>query len=291
MTRRKRRVALLGHTRRAGVPRGAAKARQYLARLGCEVRVHEGLAEALGRKKEHSLADLARWCQFMVTLGGDGTALLGARALTGRAGALLPVNFGGLGFLTIAEERDLLPALRETLAGRWPVDRRRVVGAVVRRSGRALHRGHALNDVVIKGGYGAIHLRLHAMGTDLGHLVADGLIAASASGSTAYSLSAGGPVVAPDVEAMIVTPACAHSIASRSLVLPPGAVVGARLIHTIDRTLVLFDGQESVSLRRGDEVELRLERRRLRIVRNPDLPFTEALQKKLGWQGSLRRSM
>jgi NAD+ kinase len=290
MTRGKRRVALLGHTRRAGVPSAAAKARQYLLRRGCDVRVHEGLSVALGQEG-HALGDLARWCEYMVTLGGDGTALSGARALTGRSGVLIPVNYGGLGFLTVAEEKDLVPALRESLSGSWPVERRRVVGAIVRRSGRALHRSHALNDVVIKGGYGAIHLRLKAMGTDLGHLVADGLIAASASGSTAYSLSAGGPLVAPDVEALIVTPACAHSIASRSLVLPPAATVTARLIHSIDRTLVLFDGQESVSLRRGDEVELKLERRRLQVVRNPDMPFTVSLQKKLGWQGSTKRSM
>jgi NAD+ kinase len=285
-----RRVALLGHTRRGGVARAASQARAWLARRGCEVRIDEGLAGALGRAG-HPLGDLARWCQLLVTLGGDGTALIGARALAGRPGALLPVNLGGLGFLTVAEERELVPALRETLAGRWPVDRRRVVGGIVRRAGRIVHRGHALNDVVIKGGYRAIHLGLSATGTDFGLLVADGLIAASASGSTAYSLSAGGPVVSPDVEALVVTPVAAHSIASRSLVLPAGANVRARLAHSADRTLVLFDGQESVSLRMGDEVELRLERRRVRLVRNPDLPFAAALQKKLGWQGSTRRSV
>lgn len=289
MTRRMRRVALMGHTRRGGIARAAAKARTWLSRRGCEVRAEEDLAGALGVPR-YPLGDLARWCQLLVTLGGDGTALIGARALAGRTGVLLPINLGGLGFLTVAEENEMLPALRATIEGRWPIDRRRVVGGIVRRSGRVVHRGHALNDVVIKGGYRAIHLRLDAMGSDLGHLVADGLIAASASGSTAYSLSAGGPLVAPDVEALIVTPAAAHSIASRSLVLPAGATVNARLIHAADRTLVLYDGQESVSLRVGDEVELKLERRRLRIVRNPELPFATSLQKKLGWQGSSRRS-
>lgn len=289
MTRRMRRVALLGHTRRAGIARAASRARAWLARQGCQVRLHEGLGRSLGRGGE-TLTDLAHWCDLLVTLGGDGTALVGARALTGRKGALLPVNFGGLGFLTVAEEADLMRALRETIGGRWPIERRRVVGALVRRAGRLLHRGHALNDVVIKGGYRAIHLRLTAMDRDLGHVVADGLIAATASGSTAYSLSAGGPVVAPEVEALIVTPAAAHSIAIRSLLLPPGATVRARLLHAADRTLVLYDGQVSVDLVRGDEIEMRLERRRVRIVCNPGQPFTTALQKKLGWQGSARRS-
>lgn len=289
MTRRMRRVGLMGHTRRSGIARAAARARAWLSRRGCEVRAAEGLAEALGMEGQ-PLVDLARWCDLLVTFGGDGTALIGARALAGRAGALLPINLGGLGFLTVAEEDELLQALRATLEGRWTADRRRVVGGIVRRSGRIVHHGHALNDVVIKGGYRAIHLRLTAMGSDLGYVVADGLIAASASGSTAYSLSAGGPMVSPDVEALIVTPAAAHSIASRSLVLPAGATVTARLIHAADRTLVLYDGQESVSLRHGDEVELKLERRRLRIVTNPERPFAASLQKKLGWQGSTRRS-
>lgn len=291
MTRgKRRRVALLGHTRRAGVPRAAARALQFLEKRGCEVRVDEVLARALDQPG-HALVDMARWCDFLVTLGGDGTALIGARAMTGRKGVLVPVNLGGLGFLTVAEDRELPAALAAALDATWPVEKRRVVGAVIRRSGRILHRGHALNDVVIKGGYAAIHLRLSAMDADLGHLVADGLIAASASGSTAYSLSAGGPLVAPDVEALIVTPACAHSLGSRSLVLPQGASISARLVGSLDRTLVLYDGQESVSLRRGDEVEIRLERRRLRILGNPSLPFARALQKKLGWHGSSKRSM
>ncbi len=290
MTRGKRRVAIVGHTRRAGVARAAANARRYLARRGCEVRVHAGLASTM-RRAGHDIDELARWCQVMVTLGGDGTALMGARALIGRKGVLLPVNYGGLGFLTVADEKDLMLALRETVAGRWPIQPRRVVGAIVRRAGRRIHRGRALNEVAVKGSYAAIHLDLEAMGAPLGHLVGDGLIAASASGSTAYSLSAGGPVAAPDVEALIVTPVCAHSIASRSLVLPPGATVTARFIHAIDRTVVLFDGQESVTLEKGDEIELRLERPRVRVIVNPGLPFAKALQMKLGWQGSARRSM
>jgi len=141
------------------------------------------------------------------------------------------------------------------------------------------------------GGYAAIHVRMAAMGHDLGHLVADGLIAATAAGSTAYSLSAGGPVLAPDVEAMVVTPVCAHSLGSRSLVLAPGTELVLRVMGSFDRVFLLLDGQESVDLSSGDEVCVRLDRVAVRLVQNPDRPFARSLQSKLGWQGSAKRSM
>jgi NAD+ kinase len=150
-----------------------------------------------------------------------------------------------------------------------------------------------MNDAVIKGagGYAALHLRISALGHDLGHLVADGLIAATAAGSTAYSLSAGGPLLAPDVEALVVTPVCAHSLGSRSLVLGPGAEISVRVLGGFDRALLLLDGQSAVDLEPRDEVHARLDRTAVRIVQNPDRPFTRSLQAKLGWQGSARRSL
>jgi NAD+ kinase len=239
------------------------------------------------------LRALARWCQILVTLGGDGTVLAGGRALVGTQAALLPINLGGLGFLTIADQRELSPALRHVLAGDWPIVRRRMVSAIVRRRGRTMRRGVAMNDAVIKGagGYAAVHLRIAALGSDLGHLVADGLIAATAAGSTAYSLSAGGPLMAPDVEAMVVTPVCAHALGSRSLVLAAGAELDVRVIGSFDRPVLLFDGQESVDLATGDEIHIRLDRPTLRVFDNPERPFAERLRRKLLWQGSAKRSM
>ncbi len=292
MKGRARRVGILGHTRRPGVRRAAARLAATLARRGCRVRLDVDLAREMGRAG-HPVAALARWCQVMIALGGDGTALSGARAMAGRRGVLLPINFGGLGFLTVAEEDELAPAARAALAGLWPVVRRRLVGAAVRRGGRVLHRGRAMNDAVVKtaGGYSAVHVRMTALGHDLGHLVADGVICASASGSTAYSLSAGGPVMAPDVEAFVVTPVCAHTLGSRPLVLAAGGVVSLRLLGSFDHAMLLLDGQECVDLAAGDEVDVGLTRAALRVFRNPARPFGRSLQAKLGWQGSERRSL
>ena len=292
MSARARRVGILGHTRRPGVQRAAARLAAALARRGCPVRWDADLAEEIDRPG-HPIAEIAKWCDLLISLGGDGTVLRGARALAGRRGALLPINLGGLGFLTVAEERDGLAALGAALAGRWPVVRRRLVGAAVRRAGRTVHRGWAMNDAVIKtaGGYAALHLRIAALGHDLGHLVADGIVCASASGSTAYSLSAGGPVLAPDVEAFVVTPACAHTLGSRPLVLSPEGKVTLRVLGSSDHAMLLLDGQESVDLAPGDEVDVGLTRATVRLFQNPERPFAASLQAKLGWQGSERRSM
>lgn len=292
MSARVRRVGILGHTDRPGVPRAAAHLSAMLGRRGCAVRIDAGLAREMKRPGT-PISALARWCQVLIALGGDGTTLTGARAMAGRRGVLLPVNLGGLGFLTVAEEGELAVATRESFAGRWPVVRRRLVGAVVRRRGRIAHRGRALNDVVVKtaGGYSALHLRLMVLGDDLGHLVADGVVCASASGSTAYSLSAGGPVLAPDVEAFVVTPVCAHTLGSRPLVLSPGGRVTLRVLGSFDRAMLLLDGQERVDLAAGDEIEVGLTRATVRVFQNPARPFGRSLQAKLGWQGSERRSL
>ena len=294
MSARVRRVGILGHTERPQVRRVAESLLRRLTRRGLQVKLDGRLASAMGREDDGMpLRALARWCQLLITLGGDGTAVAGARSLAGTRATLLPINLGGLGFLSVAESKDLDRALKCTLSGEWPVATRRLVSALVRRRGRTLTRGVALNDAVVKGagGVAAVHLRLTALGHDLGHLVADGLIAATASGSTAYSLSAGGPVLAPDVEAMVVTPVCAHSLGSRALVLPPDAELDIKVIGSFDRVVLVLDGQESVNLQAGDEVHVRLDRGGVRVVQNPAQPFLRSLQKKLGWQGSRKRSM
>src|SRR6185436_11614344 len=179
MSTRGRRIAIVGHLGRAQVRREAAKLRTQLARRGAVVRYERELAGALGESGE-SLGVLARWCQVMISLGGDGTVLMAGRALAGQKGVLLAVNMGGLGFLAAAEARELDDAVDAALAGRWRVATRTGVESRIRRSrgDKALPVGFALNDAVIRSAtsYSAIHMRVSALGHDLGHLVADGLI-------------------------------------------------------------------------------------------------------------------
>jgi NAD+ kinase len=288
-----RRIALVGHTGRAEVRRAVTRLVKTLRRRGADARVEASLADAAGLAGE-PLANLSRWCQLMISLGGDGTVLVAGRSLAGRNASLLPINFGGLGFLAAAEAHETDAALAAVLAGRWPVTGRSGVEARVRRAGapRWGARAFALNDVVVRSGssLAAVHLQVSALGHDLGHLVADGLIAASASGSTAYALSAGGPVLAPDLRALVVTPACAHALGSRALVLGADATLAVRVLSP-GPALVILDGQAPVTLMRGDEVEIRLSRQVVRVHENPARPFLHKLQSKLGWQGTERRSL
>ncbi len=286
-----RRVAVLGHTGRPGVRRAAARLAQIVEGRKGELRLDADLA-GKSRAKGAPLPELASWCQILVSLGGDGTALRGARALAGESGALLPVNLGGLGFLASAEAHELESAFAAALAGRWPIVERRLVEARVRRRGKTVARALAMNEAVVKtaGGYSAVHLIMSALGSELGHLVADGLIAASPAGSTAYSLSAGGPLLAPDLEALVVTPVCPHTLASRSLVLDAGSKLGVRLLGSMDPVALLIDGQETVPLRAGDQVEVGLGKTAVRVFTNPERSFPRSLQAKLGWQGSEQRS-
>jgi NAD+ kinase len=202
------------------------------------------------------------------------------------------VNLGGLGFLTAVEHHDLRKAVHATLTGAWPVVARRLVGVTARRQGQVALRAAALNDAVVReaGGFGAVHLGIHVDGADLGHLVADGTVVATSSGSTAYSLSAGGPVVAPDLDALVITPVCPHTLASRALVVSERAHVRMSLLGP-DRGVVLLDGHDRATLERGDELEFALTRQAVRLVRRPDLPWAATLATKLGWQGSERRSL
>jgi NAD+ kinase len=288
-----RRIAIVGHTGRDSVRRMALRLRTKLQRAGATVRFERDLGIACNQPGEPA-DKLGRWCQAMISLGGDGTVLIAARAMAGQRGVLLPINMGGLGFLASAEEEDADEAIRSAFGGKWPIAIRTGVETRIRRArgGRTRVEGFALNDAVVRSAisYGAVHLRVTALGHDLGHLVADGLIAASASGSTAYALSAGGPIVAPNLHALVVTPACAHSLGSRSLVLAPGSVVTARVISRVPALLVL-DGQDAIELLHDDEVDMQLAKATVRVYENPGRPFLRALQAKLGWQGSEKRSL
>lgn len=287
-----RRVGILGHPTRVAVRRAGTRLVKDLEARGYEVRLDDRLIGA-AKRPGHSLASLGRWSDLLISLGGDGTALRAANALAGRDGALLAVNFGGLGFLTVAEEAELDRAVDAALAGTWPVVARRLVEVAVTRRGRRIHRGLAVNDAVLKaaGGYAAVHLRMNALGTDLGHLVADGLIAASPAGSTAYSLSAGGPILSHELEALVVTAVCPHAIASRSLVLSSGDVLAARVLGSFDQVVMFLDGQETLNLAPDDTARFTLSRDSVRVFQNPDKPLGRALRAKLGWLGTERRSL
>lgn len=228
---------------------------------------------------------LAAAVDLLVVLGGDGTLLSVARSVGSRAVPILGVNLGTLGFLTEITLEELFATLDQALAGAVRIDTRMRLEVVAERAGAVLGRYLALNDAVISGAALArmIDLETRADGLAVTTYHADGLIVSTPTGSTAYSLSAGGPILLPEVEAMVLTPICPHTLTQRPLVLPESSVVEIIVRSRGEGVRVTADGQEGHGLQEGDRVVVRRSSQPLRIVSSPVRDRFEILREKLGW--------
>jgi NAD+ kinase len=223
----------------------------------------------------------------LVTFGGDGTLLRGARVLNGRETPILGVNLGRVGFLTTATRETLDPALDALVAGRYVTERRQALAASIR-DGQGHERSTqmAVNDVAVhKGGVArVVRVNVFINGENVGPYSADGIIVATPTGSTAYSLSAGGPIVVPGVEAMVVTPIAAHTLAVRPLVVPGTyRIVIEPMAGWADDLLVSFDGQTGTTLAPGESVDVRRADHRVCLIRLGGDGFFGRMRQKLHW--------
>lgn len=221
----------------------------------------------------------------LLTLGGDGTLLRAARLLGGREIPILGVNMGRLGFLTACGREDIEEALRRFVAGDYVSDARMALEALVADDGEPQATWHALNDVVLRQGGKARVMRLHVEvnGEAIAQFAADGIVIATPTGSTAYSLSVGGPVVDPALESILLSPISAHSLFIRPLVLPPTAVVAVRVEDDDSDQLVTIDGQIGTSFGTRHCLTVRRAGRVVLLVRFPEMTFFERMRRKLGW--------
>ncbi len=296
-----RRVAILGRAHRVAVGKRLGDLDVWLNKKGLDVLLVHGeeTLPGIGWTPDPKDAAAVLETDLLITLGGDGTILAGARIVAGTDIPLLPINLGGLGFLASFEGKELEVAVAAALLGKLEREQRSLLTArlVPRTSrngtARARNLGIALNDVVIKpqSSYRALRFDVSAGETFLGHVVADGLVVASPSGSTAYSLSAGGPVVAPGLEALVVTPVCPHTLGMRALVLPPSLEVTVT-IRARDRAgaIVSLDGLEGIPIGPNDVVRVALARDAVTFLRREGHVLPIELPTKLGWSGSPRRS-
>lgn len=224
---------------------------------------------------------------FLLTLGGDGTLLRGARLLQGRETPVLGVNLGRVGFLTTATGDQLELALDALVTGSYTVERRLALAAsILGEDGVARSQQLALNDVVVHKGGVARVIRMSVVidGEEIGPYSADGIIVATPTGSTAYSLSAGGPILVPGVESMVITPICAHTLAIRPIVLPSRlSIVIAPIAPWADDLLVSYDGQVGTTLSSGDRVMVRKAPSGVHLVRIGPDGFLTRMRKKLQW--------
>jgi|SoiMethySBSTD1v2_1073268.scaffolds.fasta_scaffold02034_29 NAD+ kinase len=239
--------------------------------------------------RAHSRDEIPRHVDLIVVMGGDGTLLSMATriAQTGRDTPILGVNFGSLGFLTEIRIDELYPALQSVIDGTATIDQRAMLAADAHRSRERFDSRIVLNDVVFtKAALSRIIELSVSVSTGLVTKVkADGLIVASATGSTAYNLAAGGPIVHPRVDAIAITPIAPHTLTNRPIVIPGSETIEVRpnIEAAGDEIYVTYDGQAGYPLQKGDMVSIRKSERCLRLVKAPARSYFEVLREKLKW--------
>ncbi|MCL6588669.1 MAG: NAD(+)/NADH kinase [Firmicutes bacterium] len=243
-------------------------------------------ALAMGRPDLSRAEEELSKTDFAVVLGGDGTLLRASRIMTPHGVPMLGIRLGKFGFLTDVEPCDARAAVLSMLNGEYTIDERMVLRTDVRRDGKRIEHWFALNDVVVAKGPLARMLRLGTCVSEkyISTYAADGIIIASPTGSTAYSLSAGGPIVAPDLNVLIVTPICPHTLSARSLVVSNKETVHVKVESDPgDVVMVTVDGQVGMPLEPGDEVVVGEAHMRAKLISVTPTTFYDKLQTRLKW--------
>lgn len=286
MTRAPRHLGIVGNRGKEGVRALLPPLVRWIRDRGIRVSLERSLvrgSKGLGRGVASKT--LLRRADALLVLGGDGTMLHAAR--DAREGLpILGVNLGSLGFLTETAVDSLYPALSRLFAGRYAVERRMMVEATVRSvRGKAVWTAVGLNDAVIhpRDRSRVIAMDVRIGRTPLGTLVADGLIVATPTGSTAYSLSAGGPIVRPTVDALIATPISPHTLTFRPLLVGANEVVRISLRAGHPRATLTLDGQLFRPVKPGEEIEIRRARRRVSLITLSPGSFYDVLRSKFAW--------
>ncbi|OGP86496.1 MAG: NAD(+) kinase [Deltaproteobacteria bacterium RBG_16_54_11] len=229
--------------------------------------------------------DMAGAVEMVVVLGGDGTLLAAARALQKKQVPILGVNLGGLGFLTEITLAELYPMLEAILHGAYKTDERMLLEARVWRKGKVVDTFTVLNDVVINKGALARIIELETS-VDQAHLTtfrSDGLIICTPTGSTGYSLSAGGPIVYPSLHSIIITPICPHTMTNRPIIVPKEAVINVTLCSMDQEVFLTLDGQVGFKMELHDRVEIKKGEGFIRLIKSPSRGYFEVLRQKLMW--------
>jgi NAD+ kinase len=232
-------------------------------------------------------ASLARQVDVLLVFGGDGTMLRVAREIAGSRTPILGINIGSLGFLTGVSSDEMAPALKRVWRGEFTFESRILLEATGRCCGRMVRRT-ALNDIVISRGIASrlIELEVRVDGDPLTSYRCDGLILSSPTGSTAYSLAAGGAVVFPTAGVIELTPICPHTLSNRSLIVPMTARLEVRVITSKPATILSADGQVVSELAAGDRLTIQRSRRTVRLMHMEGSSFCDTLRRKLHWRGA-----
>jgi len=258
----------------------------WLEERGCVPLVEGHLARHMRSANGLTDEQIRDQAELVVVLGGDGTLISVARLFSGRQVPILGVNLGSLGFLTEITVEELYPALERCLRGELRISERMMLEVIVTRGSTELTRCHVLNDAVINKGAIAriIDLETRVNNYSLTTFKADGLIISTPTGSTGYSLSAGGPIVHPLMRCILITPICPHTLTNRPVMVADESVVTIVVKAAFDEKVYLtLDGQVGVDLLEGDTVEVRNAQKTTALVSSPDKDYFAILRAKLKW--------
>ncbi|TDD33218.1 NAD kinase [Nonomuraea terrae] len=297
----KRTVLVAVHTGRAAAVDSARLVIDRLVKAGIAVRVLDTEAAEIGCPEAEAVpadASAAKDAEVMFVLGGDGSLLRAAELARATGTPLLGVNLGHVGFLAEAEVADLAAAVDNVVAGRYDVEERMTVDVIARHNGRVLADTWALNEVTVEKQGRMLEVVAEIDGRPLSRWGCDGVICATPTGSTAYAFSAGGPVVWPEVEALLMVPISAHALFDRPMVVSPCSTLAVEILPDTPRGVLWCDGRRRFELPPGSRVEVRrgaepVRLARLHGVESTGAPFTDRLVAKFelpvqGWRGRAR---
>lgn len=278
-----KRVGVIANRRFEGIGTLLGELQGTAARLGLTILLESEIDDLLDDAETMRSPD---GIDLLLTLGGDGTMLRGARFLAGRQVPILGINLGRVGFLTCCSVDELTSSLERTAQGEHRVEPRMVLETYTQH-GAGQPPWRALNDVVLhKGGFArVVRLSVSVNEEIIAQYAADGIVISTPTGSTAYNLSAGGPVVVPTVESMILTPISAHSLSVRPVVLPPSATIQVEAFDGPEELMVTIDGQVGATVPPHDTLVVRRAEAPVLIVRFADVTFFSRMRRKLGWGG------
>jgi NAD+ kinase len=279
-------IGIISRPRRSNLEAVVPPLLQWLAAHGIRTVYDTETAGALHDSSQGlSRVEVAEQSQLLLVLGGDGTLLAAARLAAPLGIPILPINMGSLGFLTSFKIEEMYPALEQVLAGRFSCSERIMLDVELHRDGNVIERQSVVNEAVVNKGALARMIDLH-LTIDADFVCryrADGLIVATPTGSTAYSLSAGGPIVHPGVESWIITPICPHTLSDRPVVVRDSSSVEVHLSGDTESVFLTLDGQTGIPMQAADVVRMRRAAERLRLIQPAQKSYFEILRNKLKW--------
>ena len=281
-------IGLVAHTGKSGALAMAARLRDEFEKQGATVRIETRTAEMMGAPPGETTRALADECELLVALGGDGTILQVVHEMGEQLKPIFGINLGSLGFLTCVSSSAVEQAVECIVARRYVKTQRILLEMEVRRGDSTIARRIGLNDAVISRGALSRLIRLQTWidGASLTEYNADGLVISTPTGSTAYSLAAGGPILTPDCGVFAVTPICPHVLTNRSLIFSDTSTLAVSPRENQGDIYVTVDGQEALAISSGDMVYIRKAKQCVALAVMPGVSFFEVLRQKLKWSGT-----